>query len=62
MPGEVRHFATKGEVERHIEALGLPATVLRPTFFITNFEGLGPQWAGARSCSRWRCWSRRGSR
>lgn len=44
-PGEVRHFATKGEVERHIEALGLPATILRPTFFITNFEGLGPQWA-----------------
>ncbi|MFJ1926992.1 MULTISPECIES: NmrA/HSCARG family protein [unclassified Streptomyces] len=44
-PGEVRHFATKGEVERHIEALGLPATILRPTFFITNFEGLGPQWS-----------------
>ncbi|MEU1145939.1 NmrA/HSCARG family protein [Streptomyces sp. NPDC005863] len=44
-PGEVRHFASKGEVERHIEALGLPATVLRPSFFITNFEGLGPQWS-----------------
>ncbi|MEU8700844.1 NmrA/HSCARG family protein [Streptomyces sp. NPDC048680] len=44
-PGEVGHFATKGEIERHIAALGLPATVLRPTFFITNFEGLGPQWA-----------------
>lgn len=43
-PGEVGHFASKGEVERHIEALGLPATILRPTFFVTNFEGLGPQW------------------
>jgi len=43
-PGQVQHFASKGEVERHIEALGLPATVLRPTFFITNFEHLGPQW------------------
>lgn len=43
-PGRVRHFATKGEVERHIEALGLPATILRPTFFITNFEHLGPRW------------------
>ncbi|MCM2423748.1 NmrA/HSCARG family protein [Streptomyces sp. RKAG293] len=43
-PGKVTHFASKGEVERYIEELGLPATVLRPTFFITNFEGLGPQW------------------
>ncbi|MFD4927123.1 NmrA/HSCARG family protein [Streptomyces goshikiensis] len=43
-PGQVRHFASKGEVERHIMTLGLPATILRPTFFITNFEHLGPQW------------------
>ncbi|MEV0415336.1 NmrA/HSCARG family protein [Streptomyces sp. NPDC050448] len=42
-PGQVQHFASKGEVERHIEALGLPTTILRPTFFITNFEHLGPQ-------------------
>ena len=40
----VAHFETKGEVEKHIAALGLPATVLRPTFFISNFEGMGPQW------------------
>ncbi|TXR96053.1 NmrA/HSCARG family protein [Streptomyces sp. col6] len=44
--GDVRHFASKGEIERHIEALGLPATVLRPTFFLSNFEGLGPRWDG----------------
>ncbi|MFF9207497.1 MULTISPECIES: NmrA/HSCARG family protein [unclassified Streptomyces] len=43
-PGRVQHFASKGEIERHIEALGMPATILRPTFFITNFEHLGPQW------------------
>lgn len=42
--GDVGHFATKGEVEKHIAALGLPATVLRPTFFISNFAGMGPQW------------------
>ncbi|MFF4508834.1 NmrA/HSCARG family protein [Streptomyces sp. NPDC001401] len=43
-PGQVQHFASKGEVERHVAALGLPATILRPTFFITNFEHLGPKW------------------
>uniref|UniRef100_A0AAU3H2Y2 NmrA/HSCARG family protein n=1 Tax=Streptomyces sp. NBC_01401 TaxID=2903854 RepID=A0AAU3H2Y2_9ACTN len=43
-PGEVQHFASKGVVERHIAAIGLPATILRPAFFITNFEHLGPQW------------------
>ncbi len=44
--GQVEHFASKDEIERHIAALGLPATVLRPTFFITNLEHLGPQWEG----------------
>ncbi|MET9361213.1 NmrA/HSCARG family protein [Streptomyces sp. NPDC006632] len=43
-PADVRHFASKGEVERYTAALGLPATILRPTFFISNFELLGPQW------------------
>ncbi|MFC8229437.1 NmrA family NAD(P)-binding protein [Streptomyces sp. NPDC057287] len=27
-----------------MEALGLPTTILRPTFFITDFEHLGPHW------------------
>ncbi|MFE2373584.1 hypothetical protein [Streptomyces sp. NPDC059398] len=31
-------------MERHIAALGLRATILRPTFFISNFEHIGPQW------------------
>jgi uncharacterized protein YbjT (DUF2867 family) len=43
-PGAVRHFETKGEIEKAVAHLGLPATVLRPTFFISNFQGLGPQW------------------
>lgn len=38
----VPHFESKRRVERHIEELGLPATVLRPVFFMDNFEGMGP--------------------
>ncbi|MEU5192053.1 NmrA/HSCARG family protein [Streptomyces klenkii] len=38
----VEHFESKGEIERHIAALGLPATVLRPTMFLSNFAGIGP--------------------
>lgn len=33
----VPHFETKGEVERHIDTLGIPITVLRPVFFMDNF-------------------------
>jgi uncharacterized protein YbjT (DUF2867 family) len=36
----VPHFDTKGEVEGHIRARGLPATVLRPVFFMQNWERL----------------------
>jgi uncharacterized protein YbjT (DUF2867 family) len=36
----VPHFDTKGEVERHIGTLGLPATILRPVFFMQNWERL----------------------
>ncbi|RII13970.1 NAD(P)H azoreductase [Streptomyces sp. YIM 130001] len=32
----IDHFETKAEIERHIRALGLPATVLRPAFFMNN--------------------------
>lgn len=41
----VEHFENKGRVERYIAQLGLPATVLRPAFFIDNFAGMGPVWA-----------------
>lgn len=32
----IDHFETKAEIERHIGALGLPATILRPAFFMNN--------------------------
>jgi uncharacterized protein YbjT (DUF2867 family) len=31
------HFESKYEVERHVSDLGLPATVVRPVFFMQNF-------------------------
>lgn len=33
----VPHFESKWAVERHLRALGVPATVLRPTMFMDNF-------------------------
>ncbi|MFG3252565.1 NmrA/HSCARG family protein [Streptomyces sp. NPDC048172] len=35
----IDHFETKAEIERHIAALGIPATVLRPVFFMNNLLG-----------------------
>lgn len=32
------HFESKWEVEEHIRAIGIPATVLRPVFFMDNWE------------------------
>ncbi|NUR83544.1 MAG: NmrA/HSCARG family protein [Nonomuraea sp.] len=32
----IAHFASKWEIELHLAKLGLPATVLRPVFFMTN--------------------------
>ena len=33
----IPHFESKWQVEKHIRALGLPATILRPVFFMDNF-------------------------
>jgi len=33
----IPHFETKWKVEQHIQKLGLPATVIRPVFFMENF-------------------------
>ena len=33
----IPHFETKWEVEQYIRQIGLPATILRPTFFMDNF-------------------------
>jgi uncharacterized protein YbjT (DUF2867 family) len=32
------HFESKWEIEEHIRAIGIPATVLRPVFFMDNWE------------------------
>ena len=33
----IPHFESKWKVEQHIQQLGIPATILRPTFFMDNF-------------------------
>ncbi len=33
----IPHFETKWQVEEHIRTIGLPATILRPVFFMENF-------------------------
>ncbi|KAK1180988.1 NmrA/HSCARG family protein [Streptomyces sp. NBS 14/10] len=39
----VAHFETKAEIEAHIDAIGVPATVLRPVFFMENWPYLVPE-------------------
>jgi uncharacterized protein YbjT (DUF2867 family) len=34
----VAHFESKWQIEQHIRAVGLPATILRPVFFMENFN------------------------
>ncbi|WP_164700250.1 NmrA/HSCARG family protein [Modestobacter sp. KNN46-3] len=38
----VPHFESKRRVEEHIAALGVPATFLRPVFFLDNLTAQGP--------------------
>ena len=33
------HFESKWEIEGHLRSLGLPTTVVRPVFFMDNFNG-----------------------
>jgi uncharacterized protein YbjT (DUF2867 family) len=37
---KIPHVESKGRIEKHIRTLGLPATVLRPAFFMENFTSL----------------------
>jgi uncharacterized protein YbjT (DUF2867 family) len=39
---EVTHFDTKSEIETYIDSLGIPATVLRPVFFMENWSYMLP--------------------
>ena len=34
----IPHFDSKWEIEQHVHALGLPATILRPVFYMDNFN------------------------
>jgi uncharacterized protein YbjT (DUF2867 family) len=34
----IAHFDSKWEVERHVREIGLPYTILRPVFFMQNWE------------------------
>jgi len=38
-----KHFATKWEIEQHIQKLGLPYTILRPAAFMENYNWSRPQ-------------------
>ncbi|KAB1089263.1 NmrA/HSCARG family protein [Neorhizobium galegae] len=42
-PG-VPHFESKGRIEQHVRNIGLPATIVRPTFFMDNFSRALPRW------------------
>lgn len=37
----IAHFESKWQIEEHIRALGLPATILRPVFFMSNLLRYG---------------------
>lgn len=39
----VPHFESKWAIERRLAELGVPTTVLRPTFFMENFAAHGPE-------------------
>ena len=39
----ILHFDSKWEIERRVRDLDLPATVVRPVFFMENFEGMREQ-------------------
>lgn len=38
-----KHFDSKWEIEKHIQALDLPYTILRPVFFMDNYNWNRPQ-------------------
>jgi uncharacterized protein YbjT (DUF2867 family) len=37
----IPHFESKAEVEEHVREIGLPYTILRPVFFMQNWEMMG---------------------
>lgn len=39
----IPHFDSKQRIEEHVRYLGLPYTILRPVFFVQNWEGMRAQ-------------------
>ncbi len=39
----IPHFESKRRIEEHLQALGLPTTILRPVFFMENFNFMSRQ-------------------
>lgn len=39
-PTGIPHFDSAWEIDQHIQTLDLPTTVLKPVFFMQNFEGM----------------------
>lgn len=37
---DIPHFESAWEIDQHIQKLGLPATILKPVFFMQNFEAM----------------------
>jgi uncharacterized protein YbjT (DUF2867 family) len=42
----IAHFESKYLIEKHVRAAGIPATILRPVFFMENFAAAGPREIG----------------
>jgi uncharacterized protein YbjT (DUF2867 family) len=42
----IAHFESKYLIEKHLRAAGIPATILRPVFFMENFAAAGPREIG----------------
>jgi uncharacterized protein YbjT (DUF2867 family) len=49
----ISHFDSKWEIEEHVRRLDLPYTVLRPVFFMKNWEMMREQILGVPWLSRW---------
>lgn len=36
----IPHFESKFKIEQHIQSIGLPSTIMRPVFFMYNYQGM----------------------
>lgn len=47
----ISHFESKGRVEEHVRSIGIPYTILRPVFFMHNWDGMREQILGGAFAS-----------